>query len=114
QATIDTVRSALLVLGPNLRILKANQSFYRTFRMSPAEVEHRFIYELGGGDWKVAALRELLEKVLPLNNIVTDFEMEYNVPPEGRRVLLLNAHPFEREDRILLSIEDVTLSRLAE
>ena len=49
QATIDTVRSALLVLGPDLRVLKANQAFYRTFGGSPAEVERRFIYALGDG-----------------------------------------------------------------
>ncbi len=49
QATIDTVRGALVVLGPDLRVIKANHSFYRTFRLSPQEVEHRFIYELGDG-----------------------------------------------------------------
>ncbi len=114
QATIDTVRSALLVLGPNLRVLKANHSFYRTFGVSAAEVEQRFIYELGGGDWRVASLRQLLEKVLPLDSTIRDFEMEYKVPSGGRRVLLLNAHRFEGEERILLSIEDVTESRRAE
>jgi two-component system, chemotaxis family, CheB/CheR fusion protein len=114
QATIDTVRSALLVLGPNLRVLKANQSFYRTFRMSPVDVEQRFVYELGDGDWRVPTLRQLLEEVLPQNKTIREFEMEYHIPSAGRRVLLLNAHRFEGEDRILLSIEDVTESKRAE
>jgi two-component system CheB/CheR fusion protein len=113
QATIDTVRSSLVVLGRDLRVLKANEVFYRTFLASPAEVEHRFVYELAGGHWSDARLRELLEEVLPQNHKMEDFEFVCEVPPLGRRTLLLNACRFERQDRILLAIEDVTESRRA-
>ena len=114
QATIDTVRGSLVVLGSDLRVLKANQSFYRTFRVSPAEVEHRFIYQLGDGRWSDPRLRVLLEEILPERRTMEDFEIEQKVPPAGRRILLLNARRFEREERILLAIEDVTGSRRAE
>jgi signal transduction histidine kinase/CheY-like chemotaxis protein len=43
-----------------------------------------------------------------------DFELEYESRSAGKRALVLNAHRFEREDRILLAIEDVTESRRAE
>ncbi|MBI3472741.1 MAG: response regulator, partial [Candidatus Solibacter usitatus] len=114
QATIDTVRGSLLVLGPDLRVLKANQSFYRTFHVSPSEVGRRFIYELGDGRWSNPRLRELLEEILPKRRSMEDFEIEQEVPPAGRRILLLNARRFERDERILLAIEDVTASRRAE
>ena len=114
QATIDTVRSSLVVLGPDLRVLRANQSFYRTFGVSPAEIEHRFIYELGGGHWSIPRLRLLLEEVLPANHVMEDFEVDYDPGPAGRRTLLMNARRFEREQRILLAIEDVTEIRRAE
>jgi two-component system, chemotaxis family, CheB/CheR fusion protein len=115
QATIDTVRGSLVVLGPDLRVLTANRSFQRAFRMSPAEVEHRFVYELGGGLWSIPRLRQLLEEILPANKTMEDFEVEYEHPTAGRRILLLNAHRFEREERILLAIEDVTeIRRLGE
>ena len=114
QATIDTVRSSLVVLGPDLRVLRANQSFYRTFCVSPAEIERRFIYELGGGHWSIPRLRLLLEEVLPANHVMEDFEVEYDPGPAGRRTLLMNARRFEREQRILLAIEDVTEIRRAE
>jgi two-component system, chemotaxis family, CheB/CheR fusion protein len=65
QATIDTVRGALVVLGPDLRVLTANHSFYRTFRLSPAEVERRFIYELGDGLSSVPKIQSLLQEILP-------------------------------------------------
>jgi signal transduction histidine kinase len=114
QATVDTVRGSLVVLGPDLRVLKANHSFYRTFRLSPAEVEHCLIYELGGGHWSLPQLRVLLEEVLPKNQRMEDFEMEYESPATGRRILVLNAHRFERQERILLAMEDVTQIRRVE
>jgi len=114
QATIDTVRGSLVVLGPDLRVLKANQSFYRTLQMSPADVEHRFIYELGDGLWSNSRLRVLLEQDLPKRLSLEDFEVEYEAPSKGRRTLLMNARRFDREERTLLAIEDVTDSRRAE
>ena len=114
QATIDTVRGSLIVLGPQLRVLKANRSFYRTFRLSPAEVEHHFIYELGDGLFRVPRLRVLLEEILPEKRRMEDFEVEGEDPSAGRRILHLNARRFEREERILLAIEDVTEVRRAE
>jgi two-component system CheB/CheR fusion protein len=114
QATIDTVRGALVVLGPDLRVLKANQSFYRTFRLSPQEVEHRFIYEVGDGRWSIPRLRVLLEEVLPERRNLNDFEIEQEVPSAGGRVLVLNARRFEGEERVLLAIEDVTESKRTE
>jgi two-component system CheB/CheR fusion protein len=114
QATIDTVRGSLVVLGPDLRVLKANRSFYRTFRLSPAEVERRFIYELGDGFAGVPRLRVLLEEILPANRILEDVEVGNQDPSTGGRILLLNARRFEGEERILLAIEDVTERRRAE
>ena len=83
QATIDTVRSSLVVLGPDLRVLKANQSFYRTSALSPAEVEHRFIYELGGGHWSFPGFGFCSRKFFPRTNVMEDFEMEYESGPWG-------------------------------
>jgi len=114
QATVDTVRGSLVVLGPDLRLIRANRSFYRTFQTSPEEVEHHFIYDLEGGHWGVPRLRLLLEEVLPQNRTMEDFEMEYESRSSGRRTLVLNAHRFHREDRILLAIEDVTDARRVE
>jgi two-component system, chemotaxis family, CheB/CheR fusion protein len=114
QATLDTVRGALLVLGPDLRVVKANLSFYRIFRLTPQEVEQRFIYEVGDGRWSSPELRVFLEEVLPGHRNLNDFELKQKVSSEGPRVVLLNARRFEREDRILLAIEDVTELRRTE
>jgi nitrogen-specific signal transduction histidine kinase len=114
QATIDTVRGSLVVLGPDLRVLKANRSFYRTFHLSPAEVEHRFIFELGNGLFALPKLRMLLEETLPADRVTEDVELQSENPSAGGRILLLNARRFEAEQRILLAIEDVTERRRVE
>jgi two-component system CheB/CheR fusion protein len=114
QATIDTVRGALVVLGPDLRVLTANQSFYRTFRLSAAEVERRFIYELGDGLSSIPKIQSLLQDILPANRMLEDFEVGNQDPSAGGRILLLNARRFEGEERILLAIEDVTERRRVE
>jgi len=114
QATIDTVRGSLIVLGPDLRVLRANRTFFRTFQLSPEEVEHRFIYDLGGGLFNSPRLRMLLEEILPENRMMEDFEVENEDSSRRRHTLLLNARRIESEQRILLAIEDVTEARRVE
>ncbi|MGE5570397.1 MAG: chemotaxis protein CheB [Rhodospirillales bacterium] len=114
DATIDTVREPLAVLGPDLRVLRVNPAFYRVFGLEPDAVERRYLYELGSGQFNIPRLRSMLEEALPQNRVMEDFELEYEAPSVGRRVLLLNARRFEREERILLAIEDVTEKRRIE
>jgi len=114
QATVDTVRTGLLVLGADLCILKVNRSFCQIYRVSPEEIEHRFVYEVADRLFDLPKLRTLLEQVLPSTHAVEDFEMEYSKAPGGPRVLVLNARRFESEPRILLAVQDVTDSKRSE
>src|SRR5581483_8030719 len=71
-----------------------------------------------GGGLNVPKFRNLLHRVLTKGNSFNDFEIEYNVPKKGKRILLLNARKFYRQinatQTILLAIEDVTKSRYYE
>jgi len=71
-----------------------------------------------GGELNVPKFRNLLHRVLTKGNSFNDFEIEYNVPKKGKRILLLNARKFYRQinatQTILLAIEDVTKSRYYE
>ena len=82
---------------------------------SPSTVEQRYIYALGNGQWNSAALRELLEDVLPHNGVFQDFEIVHDFPHIGRKVMLLNARRLDRSaglpGLILLAMEDATASR---
>jgi diguanylate cyclase (GGDEF)-like protein/PAS domain S-box-containing protein len=109
---INTVRESLLVLGKDLRVVSANDAFYRTFRVSKEETIGRRIYELGNSQWDIPRLRELLEKIVPENNQFNDFEVKHSFPSIGHKTMFLNARKIkqdgERRELILLAIEDVT------
>ena len=117
QNIVDTVREPLLILDADLRVRSANRAFYQTFRVSPAETEDRLIYELGKGQWDIPALRTLLEDIIPQSSVFNDYELEYDFPGIGRRVMLLNARrlrPGDYTEFLVLAMEDVTERRRVE
>ncbi|QJD98425.1 PAS domain-containing protein [Mucilaginibacter robiniae] len=118
SSIVQTVRESLIVLDPDSHVLSVNEHFLRTFKVTRAETEDRLLFELGDGQWNIPQLRELLEKILPTNNPVEDFEVEYDFPHIGKKLMLLNAHRIELEgeykDRILIAIEDITERRSIE
>lgn len=112
EGIIRTIREPLVVLSGDLRVVSANPSFYRTFQVTPQEIEGQLLYDLGNRQWNIPALRQLLEEILPKNSQVEDFLMEHEFPRIGRKRMLLNARRIVHEDPqkqlILLAIEDVT------
>jgi two-component system CheB/CheR fusion protein len=111
DAINETAREAILVLDSNLRVTNANPAFYRNFDVSREETENRAIYALGDGQWDIPKLRELLERILPNNGLVKDFEVRHDFPHLGTRVMMLNARRIEPQpgrQLILLHIEDAT------
>jgi len=113
QDVFDTVREPLLVLDAGLRVRSANSAFCQTFHVSAAETENQLIYELGNGQWDIAALRTLLEDIVPESTVFNDYELEHDFPHIGRRVMLLNARKLH-DELVLLAMEDVTEKRRAQ
>ncbi|MDT7042792.1 chemotaxis protein CheB [Candidatus Nitronereus thalassa] len=115
QSVIQAVRESLIILDGDLRVVSANQAFYRTFALTPPKVEQKLLYSLGQGEWDVPELRHLLEEVLPHNTAFQDFLMEQKFPGIGKRKLLLNARRIVQEPgktpRILLAMEDITIRK---
>jgi len=107
-----SIREPLMVLDSDLKVVKANHSFYRTFNANPEQTEGMLIYDLGNGQWDIPKLKELLEGILPQNSILNDFEVEHNFETIGRKIMHLNARRIYTEatqtELILLAIEDVT------
>jgi len=111
EKIVDASRDALLILGWDLKVKAANETFYESFQVDPAETEGRMVYELGNGQWNIPKLRELLENVLPENNAFDDFEVEHDFEDLGRRIMVLNARRIDHLQLILLAIEDQTEKR---
>jgi transcriptional regulator with GAF, ATPase, and Fis domain len=109
---LGSIREPLVMLDSDLKVVKANHSFYRTFKVRPDETEGILIYDLGNRQWNIPKLRELLEDILPGNSVFNDFEVEHNFETIGRKIMHLNARRIYREENqtelILLAIEDAT------
>jgi two-component system, chemotaxis family, CheB/CheR fusion protein len=108
---IENAHEAILILDGRLHVVSANPAFYNTFQVSPTETEAHAIYDLGNGQWNIPKLRELLERILPGNGLVTNYEVRHDFPQLGQRRMMLNARRIEPQagrQMILLYIEDVT------
>ena len=109
---MDSIREPLVVLSPDLKVMKANLSFYQMFDVKPEETEGALIYDLGNRQWNIPRLKELLEDILPKNTLFHDFEVEHDFATIGRKIMHLNARRVYTEpdqtQLILLAIEDVT------
>ena len=109
---LGSIREPLVLLDFELKVIKANHSFYQTFNVEPHNTEGILIYDLGNGQWNIPRLRELLEDVLPGNSQFHDFEVEHNFEIIGRKIMHLNARRIYKKSNqtqlILLAIEDVT------
>jgi two-component system, chemotaxis family, CheB/CheR fusion protein len=111
DSIVETVREPLLVLDPQLRVVLANQSFYRIFQVQPLEVEQQLLYHLCNGAWNIPSLRSLLEEILPTSSSFQDFVVDQVFPGIGRKMLSLNGRRLEQASTqpgcILLAMEEV-------
>jgi hypothetical protein len=108
---VDIVREPILMLDEDLRVVVANESFYRTFQVEKGDTEGRIVYDLGNGQWNIPALKKLLEDILPQNTFFKGFEVIHEFPVIGRKVMILNArriHSSQFRPVVMLAMEDVT------
>ncbi|HWH51491.1 MAG TPA: ATP-binding protein [Gemmatimonadaceae bacterium] len=114
----DTIREPLLVLDAECRVTQTNRAFFRTFHAGPEETIGQVLFELGNGQWNVAALRTLLHERLTAEVEVYDVDVDHVFPGIGRKIMRVNARLVVNEPgaaaATLLAIEDVTEQRLAE
>lgn len=112
EAIIRTTRDPLVVLRADLKVDKANEAFYGTFKITPQETENVLIYELDHGQWDIPQLRQLLEEIISRNSFFNDLEVTHDFDRIGRRTMLLNARRLDSASgvtqKILLGIEDIT------
>jgi two-component system CheB/CheR fusion protein len=112
QSIVDTVREPLVVLNDTFEVVSASQAFYQMFGVTPEKTQGRSLFELGGRQWDIPLLHELLETVLPKDMSFENFDVEHDFPGIGHRKLVLNARRIPGDtgttQLILLAISDVT------
>jgi len=110
----DTARESFLILDSDLRVVGANESFYKNFQTTKKETENQLIYDLGNHQWDIPELKKLLEDILPQRKVFNDFEVSHEFPNIGLKIMLLNARKLDDTKQILLAIEDITLKKAIE
>ncbi len=101
----------MIVLDAGLHVRTANPAFYSMFHLESQDTGGRLIYEIGGGQWNIPRLRQLLEDVLPKQSWMRDYEIEQDYKGIGVRKILLHAREIRQgsgERMILLAVDDVT------
>lgn len=109
EGIVATVREPLVVLDANARVVSANPAFYARFHLEPRKTEGARLFDLGGGRWDVPELRELIERVLPQELEIRDYELTHALDDAGTKKFLLNGRRLpdsDGEPRMLLAIED--------
>ncbi|MCC8425573.1 CheR family methyltransferase [Mucilaginibacter sp. UR6-11] len=117
EGIVSTIRDPLIILDKDLKVKRATGGFYTKFKLTEAQTEGSYIYELGNRQWDIPALRELLEDVLPAKKSLADIEVTQTFPVIGKKILCLNAREIDNindEKLILLAIEDITAKRKIE
>lgn len=105
---VEVAREPFLIFDHNLRVISANDIFYKNFRVTSKQTENKFFYELGNGQWNIPELRRLLEKILPDQKVVKNYEVKHVFEKIGEKTMLLNARQIDSVQLIILAIEDVT------
>jgi len=116
EAIYGIIKEAVLILDENLKVKSANRAFYEMFNVSEKETEEIMMYELGNRQWDVPELRKLLADIAARDTEFEDFEIHHNFPGIGDKFMLLKAKKIirNRQQLILLSIEDITEHKEAE
>jgi two-component sensor histidine kinase len=114
-AVIASSNEPLLFLTSDLAVIAASASFCRTFRIDPASVVGRNLFELGTGEWAMPKLNSLLRATASGNAEIEAYEIDLIRTGEEPRFLLVNARKLDDGDkdrvRLLLAVTDVTKAR---
>ena len=111
---VETVHEPLVVLDGDLKVLRVNRAFCDEFSIKPEALEGHSLDVVSKALWE-ESLNEKLSAILAAGPVLRDFEVVYNDPRLGTRLLALNGRKIsgitDRGELILLGIEDVTETR---
>lgn len=112
EGIVNTVRDPLIVLDHELKVVFANRSYFKVFRLTPAQIQDKEFYTINNKQWDFPQLRSLLENILLKKTFFENFEIGHSFENMGHRIFHLNGRQIyskEKEEKfILISFEDVT------
>jgi len=114
EEIFNTIHDPLIILDKQLKVIRATDGFYQTFKVTKEETEGRFLYDLGNRQWDIPVLRRQLEAVLPEQGFFKASEVDHVFEYVGRKIMRLTARQFDTNTDgklTLLAIHDLTANR---
>lgn len=108
EEILEICQEPMVVLTEDLRIQSANSAFCQCFGHRLEDIAGQALFRIGAGQWSAPELQELLENELPRRQRIEGFELTQDCPSLGQRHLRLNFHRLDGEERILISVHDIT------
>ena len=110
------VREPILILDKDLRVMVANESFYRAFQVEAKDTEGTVVYELGTANGTSPPCENFLRTFCPRTPFSKDLKCPTSSPSSAARPMILNARQIHKENTasvlfppiILLAMEDIT------
>lgn len=117
-ALVLSSQTPILLLDGGLTIQGASRSFCSAFQLDPAQMTGARLAELGEGEWSTRQLDTLLKATVDGNATINGYQMDLLRQGQEPCRLVLNAQKLEYADtdevRVVLTVTDVTASRLAD
>ena len=117
-AMVASSDAPLLLLGGDLAVIAASDSFCEAFRVQSDDIVGKSVLEMGAGEWNLPKLRSLLSATASGQAAIDAYEIDLATNEKGARRLVIKAQKLEYGDaavtRLLMTISDVTEARLAE
>lgn len=117
-AVIASSNAPVLLLGGDLTIIAASDSFCDTYDLDPDSIAGLSLSELGAGEWGVPQLTSLLRATAAGSAEIASYELDLVRPGKVSRCLVINARKLDYFDadnvRLVVSAADVTDARVSE
>jgi PAS domain S-box-containing protein len=115
ESVLKTIKDALVVVDIDLRILKANKSFYQTFEIPQETIEGILLYDMNYAFWNEKGMQSKLETMVEENEFFQTNQFQWKKPDGSVRIFNVTArnmdYSVDKRKRILIVISDVTVER---
>lgn len=115
ESVLKTITDALVVVDSDLRILKANASFYQMFEIPQETVEGIMLYDLNYAFWNEPGMRSKIETMIEENEFFQTNQFQWKKADESVRIFNVTARNMDnsadKKKRILIVISDITVEK---
>lgn len=118
ESIVETIREPLLVVDSDLKIIRANRSFFATFALTSNKTLYRRLAEIGQGQWNEKALQDKLVQLVNEGSPFENYEMACEFEEAGPKTILVSARRIHQKDAennlFLVAMYDITELTLAQ